>query len=53
MVNNTFEQVLADEDGKKLIESIEHIGSNPEPRLVEIRNNHIKSLKEDFGYEYQ
>ncbi len=47
-----FEEVLEDPEGRKIVEAIEHIGSNPEPVLQEIVKMNIKELKDKFGYTY-
>ncbi len=47
-----FEEVLANPDARKIVESIEDIGDNPEPELQEIVKSNIKELRDKFGYRY-
>ena len=48
----TFEEVLADKEGRKIIEGIEHIDKNNKD-LVDVRKSLINDLKEKFNYKYR
>lgn len=49
----TFEEVLADKEGKKIIEAIEHVDNNPQnPDDLNYVKSLIKDLKEKFNFDY-
>lgn len=50
----SFREVLADPEGKKTIEAIEHVDSNSkDPNVQYLRKKYIKELKDKYGYDYK
>jgi len=48
----TFIEILDDERGRELIDQIEELIGEEEAVLVRIREDLIKELKTEFGYDY-